>query len=280
MISRVLTFSQRRPAGLITTGLLLAGQLCVIPQAHANEDELAEEASLSGVSILDRSPFIPPGWTPPRQASKAAQQRERPSAYEFRGMYSLRGEYRFLVSEARSRSGSWVSVGEVNDDFEVRAFDADEETLTLLINNREQTLNLADLEANPTPMPVSGQPSVAEMKREENKPVARRTVRPSGPTRSKSSPPPPAWLQRLREEAAERRAEARGAGSVLPPSNINASSGPDFTPGPPPTTAPPTPPPNLTGADLPPPPSQPPPPPPPEILEKMREAWSRPRPGS
>jgi len=239
-------------------------------------------ASLSASpTLLERSPFLPPGWTPPEDRRQAVQAKQTVAGYEFRGIYQIGGEYRFLVSEPRSRSGSWVRVGESRDNFEVRRYDASSDTLVLFFNNKEQRIQMAEMESNPTPIPVSGQvqSNNRETKPEQTRP-ARRTIRPAsrstepGSQDDRSAPPPPAWLQKLREEAAERRAQARG--SVLPPSGLSASGDPTgFTPPPPPDGVPPTPPPNISEIDIPPPPDSLPPAPPAEIQEQILQSISR-----
>jgi hypothetical protein len=273
-----------RPLAILT-GVLTVPLLTAQPQDEAGAE------SASGVSILDRSPFIPPGWAPPERSRPPSRAKQQVAGYEFRGVYSLRGKYRFLVSEPRSRDGKWVELGGAYEDFEVRDYNPEAETLTLYFNNKEETIALSTLEANPTPMPVSGQArasQTASREKESNTPV-RRTIRPatrtSGENADRQTPPPPAWLQKLREEAAKRRAAAienrSGGGSSSESGPVNASSGrPDFTPPPPPSEPPPTPPPNLSEIDIPPPPANYPPPPPPEVLEQMSGSWPARPPGT
>jgi hypothetical protein len=144
-------------------------------------------------------------------------------------------------------------------------------------------LALAQLEANPTPMPVSGQPAATAPAPSPGDGSARRVVQP--PTRPSSrpsaadTPPPPAWLQKLRQEAAERRG---GSPALTGTGVANPAVGPSSVgrniPAPP-TYAPPTPPPNLTAADIPPPPTGMPPEPPPEIMDQIRQSLST-RPGT
>lgn len=233
-------------------------------------------------TLLDRSPFLPPGWTPPEERRQQSQVTKSVTGYEFRGIYEINGEFRFLVSEPRSRSGSWVRVGESRDNFEVRRYDASSDTLVLFFNNKEQRIQMAEMESNPTPMPVSGQVQSKPRGSEPNQTrPARRTIRPASRTAvpdsgQRSTPPPPAWLQKLREEAAERRAQARG--NVLPPSGVSASGSmdsPGFTPPPPPDGVPPTPPPDISGLDIPPPPDRLPPEPPAEIQQQILESINR-----
>jgi hypothetical protein len=234
-------------------------------------------------TLLQNSPFIPPDFSPPQPNRTTRETRTTPNSFEFKGVYELGGQYRFLVKAAQASSGKWVEAGKSYDDFEVRGYDPESRTLTLFHNDQAEELALAQLEANPTPMPVSGQPAATAPAPSPGDGSARRVVQP--PTRPSSrpsaadTPPPPAWLQKLRQEAAERR----GGSPALPGTGVaNPAVGPSGVgrniPTPP-TYAPPTPPPNLTAADIPPPPTGMPPEPPPEIMEQIRQSLST-RPGT
>ena len=233
---------------------------------------------------MARSPFIPPGFSPP-QSGKADAAKASVNGYEFRGVYQIGEKYRFLISEPRSRDGNWVEVGKSYEGYEVRRYDAANETLTLFFNNSEEQIKLASLESNPTPTPVSGQ--IQAPGQNNNTPAAptpvRRTIRPTARTGGEStSTPPPAWLEKLREEAAARRAQAAqsrfNGGSSMTPGGI----GPSGSPGdpasasgnipPPPSDPPPTLPPNI---EIPPPPTDLPPPPPPEVQEMIMQQAAR-----
>lgn len=281
VLSRPQHYLQPRPGRGWTASLLLA--ILLLPAAWAQE-EGEDQAALP--TILDRSPFIPPGWSPPEAKRMQAVQPEA-AGYEFRGVYQIGGKYRFLVSEPRSRSGSWVELGKSYEGYEVRGYDPTSDTLTLFFNNKETPVKLASVEANPTPLPVSGQAKVESIQKaasEGARPV-RRTIRPAsrstedGAREPSATPPPPAWLQRLREEAAARRAQggapstAGGSGSDMSASGSVGPS-PGFTPPPPPDWTPPTPPPNLSEIDIPPPPTSLPPPPPPEIMSQIEQSLS------
>ena len=274
---------KRKSTGVVTkvTGFfrVAAGLLAVEGNLPAAADVPAEP------SMLERSPFIPPGFAPPQSGRADATARSNTGGYEFRGVYQLGNDYRFLVSEPRSRSGNWVQVGGDYEKYEVRGYDPDTETLTLFFNNSENELKLAEVESNPTPLPVSGQVQAAPAQGETPTPV-RRTIRPASRTNpaapGQTAPPPPAWLQKLREEAAAKRAQVEaglpglGPGGGITPSGTSV---PGISAPPPPTEPPPTPPPDLTERDIPPPPTELPPPPPPEIWEKIQQSMNSRFPG-
>jgi hypothetical protein len=268
--------------------LALASAVALLSAGSGLHAQVSGDAAVSPMpTILDRSPFLPPGWAPPEVRRPQPKVEQKSAGYEFRGIYKLGEEYRFLVSEPRSRSGSWVELGKSYEGYEVRDFDPKSETLTLFFNDEEVPVKLADVESNPTPIPVSGQvQSASSQKASDNstRPV-RRTIRPAsrntedGSRERTAAPPPPAWLQKLREEAASRRAQASSDGGSGDPS-ISKSGRPTGTPPPPPDMPPPGPPPNIDPADLPPVPDFLPPAPPPEIMQQIQNSLSGGTPGT
>jgi len=245
------------------------------------------EITSEGPTILNRSPFIPPDWEPPQSNRPKAVPKNSNTGYEFRGVYQLGNEYRFLVSTPRTHHGKWVSIDSEYDDYEVRGYDPSSETLTLFYNSKEEQLQLAKMDANPTPMAVSGQTRKATVKNTDGPRPTRRTIRPtsranSNPGSGSSAPPPPAWLKKLREEAAERRSQAGGPGGVPgggPPSDIS-TMGDIGNKNAPPSYTPPSPPQELLDMDIPPPPTGLPPSPPPDVLQKIQDSLYNRNPGS
>lgn len=217
-----------------TAGSLLCACLILSPLALVAQP--ADTNRGTQPSILDRSPFLPPDFQPPSQRSQ--QRRPKPAeqtSYEFRGVYQLAGEYRFLIAEARAKEGDWVSLQRPGD-YQIKHYDPQTQVLTILANNEEEQLELARLNPDSKPMPVEGQSSAEDNRRQasaqpadsSNSSPRRRVIRPT--SRSSSSgnsddsddanasgnsnqtqPPTPAWLQQLRERAAQRREAAREA---------------------------------------------------------------------
>jgi hypothetical protein len=258
-----------RNAGLRVSGLYWLCLLGSAPFLGANPP-----------SLLEKSPFLPPNFSPPENRASQRETKATSNTYEFKGVYEIGGSYRFLVKAAQASSGKWVESGKEYEEFAVRGFDPETRTLTLFHNQKEELLELAALEANPTPMPISGQPVTASPTTTAER-TERRVVRPSSrPTTSRpgtNTPPPPAWLQKLRSEAAERRSDPGGP-SGGPTSGVNPTGSGSQIPAPP-TYKPPTLPPSLTESDIPPPPTGLPPEPPPEIMEQIRQSLST-RPGT
>jgi hypothetical protein len=194
------------------------------------------------VTIVDRSPFIPSTFSPP-QGSEAARPAHRAAAgneVEFRGVYELAGDYHLLISESRSRSGKWLSIGETHENIELREYDPCSETATVMVDGEPRELQLAKLDANPSPQPVAIQSansartrtvtptavtptpgSGTPVRRVIRSPQNRSQVHPGAElltdertSAAASSPsPPPSWLQGLREREAQLRTEAGSAES-------------------------------------------------------------------
>ncbi len=163
-------------------------------------------------SLMQRSPFIPPNFTPgPGGSESSASNPTSPGSFELRGVYQLGQEYRFLVGPVQKGEGEWVELGKSYDGYEVRRYDSSSETLTLYYNNRETDITLSRLESNPTPMPVSGQvqPASPQVAPRPSAPrITRRAIRPASRSTDSGSSAAPPWLEKLREEAAARRAQA------------------------------------------------------------------------
>ena len=168
-------------------------------------------------SIISRSPFIPAGFNPAAQSVGSNPAQVSASGYEFRGVYQIGDRYWFLISQPQSRDGNWIELGKNFEDVEARKFDPATKALTVFANNTEQTLELAQLESNPKPIPVQGLVKTTARTPTKAPTPVRRTISPTAgepapsvrqPDAQRSSTPPPAWLEKLRAEAAERRAQA------------------------------------------------------------------------
>lgn len=188
-------------------------------------------------ALAERSPFLPPGFVAPEDRTQpaapppAATQGPLSRRFEFRGVYQLEGEYRFLITDKRTREGKWVPLNDASAPFHVRSFDLEKNAIVLNHEGQTESIELERLSANSTPMPVVGAPeppstrpavagtTAAQPGRSGDsgaQPPARTrrpTVRPSGGDSGSSTPPPPPpqWLQERREAAARARAEAQNA---------------------------------------------------------------------
>lgn len=98
-----------------------------------------------GLSLLERSPFIWPGFEArteqPKRQAKPAEVKE----LEFHAVYRLGGDTHVLVSEPRGQNYRWLRIGESDDDLEARSYDAETNTVQLWRNGEELVLTLKDL---------------------------------------------------------------------------------------------------------------------------------------
>lgn len=215
--------------------------------------------------LAERSPFLPPGFVPPEERTQAAPppagtQGPLSRRFEFRGVYELAGEYRFLITDRRTREGKWVPLNDSSAPFHVRSFDLANNSIVLNHEGQTETIELERLGANSTPMPVAGAPSPTATRppvatAQPGQPRAaqppertrRPTVRPAGAAGTASPPPPPQWLQERREAAARARAQNANAPSSPPssdgPRNVDLPPPPGFSPSQPANMPRPPPPP-------------------------------------
>lgn len=128
---------------------------------------------VQGLSLTDRSPFIPEGFTPNKANASAGNKAGSNQPLEFRGMYKLNDNYYFLVSQRNSK-GKWLSMGESEDGLTVQEFEADEDRLLVEHNGKPVWLELSEM-ATLTGKPVTTRPAVATTRRTSTVPA--RTTR-------------------------------------------------------------------------------------------------------
>ena len=172
----------------------------------------------SAPTLLDRSPFVPAGFDPSAQTAANTPVQTSATGYEFRGVYQIGDRYWFLISDPASQDGNWIELGKSSEELLVRSYDPVTSSLTLVSNNTEHKLELASVDANPTPIPVKGLVKATTRTPTKAPTPVRRTIRPTSDSpqsvidsqnEPRQSTPPPAWLEKLRAEAAERRARGQ-----------------------------------------------------------------------
>jgi|TARA_B110000438_G_scaffold273767_1_gene293427 hypothetical protein len=155
---------------------------------------------VSAQGLVDRSPFLPPGFglrneAPPSQGAPSA-----PTDFVFRGFFSIDDDVRVLVKAKDEKNGKWIRVGDTSSTPHVLSFDPDERSLVLVNNGTELKLDMIELAANTAPMPVTGQssstPRRTALKRSAKKNTNRTSIR-----RRTVPPRRPQWMEdRLREQ--------------------------------------------------------------------------------
>lgn len=202
---------------------------------------------LPAQELIDRSPFLPPGHGIQSTAPNSRTTSNTPQSYEFRGFFSINDEVRVLVKAADEQNGRWVRVDDASVSPHVLSFNPDDRSLILMHNGSELKLDLIELGANSSPIPVAGQarpqraPSIQS-------PTQNNTNRTS--IRRRTVPPRrPQWME-------ERMRQQQGNTT-----SGNSNNPQQQTPRQPPAQAP-TMPEGGFPTDIPPPPTGVPPPPP------------------
>lgn len=208
-------------------------------------------------SILDRSPFIPDGFVFRDEQVQPPPPSQEVGALEFRGVYSINDEYFINVFNRRENKGSWVSLNDPSAAFHVTRFDPETNAISLRIDGREQSLQMAKRDWVSTPVAVAPAPTpavrpagtgAAAGQSTSAPPPRRRVVRPSRTT----TPDPQAAAEAARRRWEELPADRRPP--TPPPTMGPPGPPPNFIPQPPPGGF--QPPPNLPQGGLPTPPAQ------------------------
>lgn len=179
-------------------------------------------------NLLENSPFLPPN------ASGGAVRETAP--LELRSIIRTGGDYEFSLYDTAKRQSTWAKLNESGHDFVIKAYDADQETVTVEQQNRTYKLTLKEARIVPlNVMPMPNQPpSIA---------TVQPTTAPGGPRgqpgiavgtdRNQAAPPgsPPTLTpEQLRNLEADinRRRELRrqAAASLAQPSQPQSTSPP------------------------------------------------------
>jgi len=111
---------------------------------------------------------------------------------EFRGVYSLNGEYRFNIFTKSANKGIWLKMNQMENNLLVQTYDQASDTVSMLVNGAPKQLKLAKpsntpmdvIKANPAaPQPAAGgQPKPPQPGQPPQPPpappVRRRVIRP------------------------------------------------------------------------------------------------------
>ena len=148
----------------------------------------ASELCLHGANLEDNSPFIPDNFNARQQAKKPTAKQPGSSAldFEFRGVYSLGGEYQFSIYNKKAQKGQWVSLGETGSSYQVTGFDEDSNSIELTIDGKTEEITLRAPDNKPIPVqtasatPKRSRAELAAANRaaraKQKRPVVRRRV--------------------------------------------------------------------------------------------------------
>ncbi len=143
--------------------------------------------SLHGADLVDNSPFIPDNFNARQRAKKPTPKRPASAAleFEFRGVYSLGGEYQFSIYNKKQQKGEWVSLGETGSSFEVTGYDETSHSIQLSIDGKTEEITLRTPDNKPIPVQTT-RPGATKSRQElaaanraaraKKKPVVRRRV--------------------------------------------------------------------------------------------------------
>lgn len=110
----------------------------------------------SETSLLEKSPFLPPGYG--KEERKPTEPRIQPRGQisreiEFRGMVQIDGVYQFSVYNKKKQKGYWLKMNESEDGIAVNHFDENASSIIVKMNGRSERLTL--MAATEKPLPVS-----------------------------------------------------------------------------------------------------------------------------
>lgn len=162
-------------------GVLLLSTSGLLPSVSANV-----------YSLVEKSPFIPPNFSPPsnRVPPRTAQQQE--NDYSYQGVYQIGDAFFFNIYSRSENKGQWVrSDSEDGSGIRILDYDLKEDAVEIEVDG--VAINLDMVETSNTSMPVATRPASAPQtprvtrpaaatpatEPTTNRPVRRRVIRPS-----------------------------------------------------------------------------------------------------
>jgi hypothetical protein len=153
-----------------------------IPGAFLASAAVGMAPSLAGLSILDRSPFIWPGFeTNDGQVSTEPEQTPAESKdFEFHAVYELSGSIQVLLRDRKENKFHWLEVGEESDGYFPKEFDPEKDQLLLAYADGEKWLSLQSLpEVSGTPVATAAASSSPTVRRPTGTASSRSVIRPT-----------------------------------------------------------------------------------------------------
>ena len=98
---------------------------------------------ITGASIVEHSPFLPPNFNPPGSAGSQEGTATTPSQYQFKGVYQLGEKYFFHIYDKRSQRGSWMSRDSINEGYpRIIQFKESDDLLVVEMDGEQIQLNM------------------------------------------------------------------------------------------------------------------------------------------
>lgn len=112
------------------------------------------QASANSSSIVAKSPFLPPGFTPPGGRGATAAAPASSGQLQFKGVYQLRGEYYFNLYDVREKKGSWLRKGEQKEGQpRIINYQRDSDVLVVESGGKQLSLDMIQTSDKPIPLP-------------------------------------------------------------------------------------------------------------------------------
>jgi len=138
-------------------------------------------------TLVTKSPFLPPGFSPPGSAGSADAPPASVSQFEFRGVYQMEGQYYFNLYNTRDKKGTWVTEAASGEDTpRVIRFDLEGDVLVVESAGEQLSLTMVETSNRPMPLPAARRASVPKANQAKKTaassaqtPVRRRVIRPT-----------------------------------------------------------------------------------------------------
>ena len=119
---------------------------------------LTTSQSLKASDLIDNSPFVPDDFSPDYSRffnAPGNSNTELAPNLEFRGFYSLAGEYYFNIYNNAKQKSDWVKIRESESPYQVLQFERNRNLIYIKFNSRTEKLTLVRPTHEPLPVIIS-----------------------------------------------------------------------------------------------------------------------------
>lgn len=99
----------------------------------------------AGISLVERSPFVWPGFDSSTAAATAGVAAVSSSDFEFHAVYELSGLTRVLLKDNKNNTFHWLVVGEESEGLLIKSYNKENNQLVFAYENQEKSLELKSL---------------------------------------------------------------------------------------------------------------------------------------
>lgn len=135
-------------------------------------------------TLVDKSPFIPPGFQPPEERRQAPVRPTPPPSrnLEFRGVYELDGILHINIHDRGENKGEWVTLNDASAGFLVTDFSLETDSITIEIDGESSELSLASTQRAPAAPRPTASPAVQRPPRPDQLTTRQRVITPPQPS--------------------------------------------------------------------------------------------------